>query len=222
MPRSWNDQLANQCTCHEERTQHSTLGEAESSLLVSVKMQGLKTRNKLKRTPASPKKGREPGLCHSGAIWEPAVSGTGTDELLRRALKVFFCSCIPGHKTAHLWADRGASFDAKVYWKIHISFLVLRVQFMSNIWIKVTSALPVPVNIFFSKCSQKMWATLPLHTVCLDFGLSGWGGRFLKNIWWNPCWKKPTLTLLASRELRQRGALKHRNLILSFGQDKHT
>lgn len=81
---------------------------------------------------------------------------------------------------------------------------------MSNIWIKVTSALPVPVNIFFSKCSQKMWATLPLHTVCLDFGLSGWGERFLKNIWWNPCWKKPTLTLLASSELRQQGSLKHK------------
>lgn len=136
--------------------------------------------------------------------------------------KGLFSFLYPRHKTAHLWADRGASFDAKVYWKIHISFLVLRVQFMSNIWIKVTSALPVPVNIFFSKCSQKMWATLPLHTVCLDFGLSGWGVRFLKNIWQNPCWKKPTLTLLASSELCQQGSLKHRSLILSFGQDKYT
>lgn len=81
---------------------HRTLGEAEGSLLISVKMQGLKIRNKLKRTPASPKRGREPGLCHSGAIWGPAVSGTGTDELLKRALKVFFCSCTPGHQTAQL------------------------------------------------------------------------------------------------------------------------
>lgn len=78
--------------------QHSSLGEAESGLLVSVKMQGLKIRNKLKRTPATPKRGREPGLCHLGAIWGPAVSGTETDELLQRALKVFFRSCTPGTK----------------------------------------------------------------------------------------------------------------------------
>lgn len=90
--------------------QHRTLGEAESGLLVSVKMQGLKTRNKLKRTPASPKKGREPGLCHSGAIWGPAVSGTGTDELLRRALKVFFLFLYPQAQNSPSLSRQGSQF----------------------------------------------------------------------------------------------------------------
>lgn len=47
--------------------------------------------------------------------------------MLGRALKhlfffFFFGSCIPGHKTAKLSADKGANFGTEVFWKIHISF----------------------------------------------------------------------------------------------------